>query len=56
MHPVLSQMKANFPIQKPKIKEAIVAGLRITDDEQMKDHLKSGYLQLSMYYELSIEE
>ena len=39
--------ESKLPYPKAKIKEAIVAGLRITDDEQMKDHLKSGYLQLA---------
>jgi hypothetical protein len=40
-----------LPYSKQKIKEAIVAALRSTDDLQTKEHLKVSYIQLSDWQE-----
>ena len=40
-----------LPYSKQQIKDAIFAALRMTDDPQIKEHLKSGYIQLSGWQE-----
>ncbi|MEW5792644.1 MAG: hypothetical protein ACOY4L_00655 [Pseudomonadota bacterium] len=40
-----------LPYPKQQIKDAIVAALRMTDDSQIKEHLKVGYIQLSDWQE-----
>lgn len=40
-----------LPYPKQQIKDAIVAALRMTDDPQIKEHLKVGYIQLSDWQE-----
>ena len=42
---------SKLPYPKQQIKEAIVAALRSTDDPQMKEYLKVGYIQLSDWQE-----
>lgn len=40
-----------LPYTKQQIKDAIVAALHISEDPQMKEHLKAGYIQLSDWQE-----
>jgi hypothetical protein len=42
---------SKLPYPKQQIKEAIVAALRSTDDPQIREHLKIGYIQLSDWQE-----
>ena len=42
---------SKLPYPKQQIKDAIVAALRSTDDPQMKEHLKVGYIQLADWQE-----
>ncbi len=39
--------ESKLPYPKDTIKNAIIAELRSTEDKQMKDHLKVGYIQLA---------
>lgn len=40
-----------LPYTKKQIKDALIAALRSTDDPQMKEHLKVGYIQLADWQE-----
>ncbi len=42
---------SKLPYPKQQIKDAIVAALRSTDDPDMKEQLKVGYIQLSVWQE-----
>jgi flagellar basal body-associated protein FliL len=42
---------SKLPYPKQQIKDAIVAALRSTDDQQMEEYLKAGYIQLSDWQE-----
>ena len=39
--------ESKLPYPKETIKKAIIAGLRSTEDKQMKEHFKVGYIQLA---------
>ena len=39
--------ESKLPYPKDTIKKAIIAGIKSTDSQQMKEHLKVGYIQLS---------
>lgn len=42
---------SKLPYPRQQIKDAIIAALRSTDDPQIKEHLKVGYIQLSDWQE-----
>ena len=39
--------ESKLPYPKDTIKKAIISGLKSTDNDQMKEHLKVGYIQLA---------
>jgi hypothetical protein len=43
--------ESKLPYTKDTIKKAIIAGLKSTDNDQMKEHLKIGYISLSNWQE-----
>jgi len=42
---------SKLPYPKETIKEALITALKLTEDQQMKEHLKVGYIQLADWQE-----